>query len=175
MDAALLCFLISMAGVEFLNHRFVHLWQREATRWAPSSGESYRARIRRSCARSRVMVAAWFGVTVCLVALLPSVRQTLTDPVTARVWMLGLTGYLLFELGLFNALALFSVNAPAAVLRALLAGLVVNAAGGYLLSNTAGPFFAAGAMTAGAAVFLWRSDRALRTSLRRPGYGCYVS
>jgi hypothetical protein len=35
--------------------------------------------------------------------------------------------------------------------------------------------FAALAMTAGAAVFLWRSDRALVTSLGRPGYGCYVS
>lgn len=175
MDAALLCFLVSMAAVEFLNHRFVHFWQREATRWAPSSGEMYRARIRRSCARSRMMIVASFVVTVYLVGLLPSVRETLSDPVTARVWMLGLAGYLLFELGLFNSLALFSVNAPVAVLRALCTGLVVNAAGGYLLSNAFGPFFAAAAMTAGAAVFLWRSDRALRTALGRPGYGCYVS
>ena len=175
MDAALLCFLISMAAVEFLNYRFVHFWQREAAQWAPSSGEAYRARVRRSCSRSRMIVAAAFGVTVCLVALLPSVRQTLSDPVTARVWILGLAGYLLLELALFNSLALFSVNAPVAVLRALLAGLVVNAAGGYLLSNAFGPMFAACAMAAGAAVFLWRSDRALSTSLGRPGYGCYVS
>lgn len=175
MDAALVCFLISMAAVEFLNYRFIHFWQREATRWSPSSGESYRQRVRRSCARSRMMVAASFGVTVSLVAMLPSVREALSDPVTARVWVLGLAGYLLFELGLFNSLALFSVNAPVAVLRALSAGLIVNAAGGYLLSNSFGPVYAAVAMTAGAAVFLWRSDRALVTSLGRPGYGYYVS
>jgi hypothetical protein len=175
MDAALLCFLVSMAAVEFLNHRFVHFWQREASRWTPSSGASYRARVRRSCVRSRMILAVSFGVTVCLVALLPAVRQTLSDPVTARVWIVGLAGYLLLELALFNSLALFSVNAPVAVLRALLAGLVVNAAGGYLLSNAFGPMFAACAMAAGAAVFLWRSDRALSSSLGRPGYGCYVS
>ena len=175
MDAALLCFLISMAAVEFLNYRFIHFWQREAARWAPTSGEIYRARVRRSCARSRMILAVSFGVTVCLVALLPSVRQTLADPVTARVWVLGLAGYLLLELALFNSLALFSVNAPVAVLRALVAGLAVNAVGGYLLSNAFGPMFAALAMAAGAAIFLWRSDRALQTSLGRPGYGCYVS
>jgi hypothetical protein len=175
MDAALLCFLMSMAAVEFLNHRFVHFWQRDAARWTPSAGETYRTRVRRACVRSQLTVAAAFGVTVCAVALLPSVRQMLSDPVTARVWIVGLVGYLLLELALFNSLALFSVNAPVAVLRALLCGLVVNAAGGYLLSNAFGPMFAAGAMAAGAAIFLWRSGRALAVSLGRPGYGCYVS
>jgi hypothetical protein len=175
MDAALLCFLISMAAVEFLNYRFIHFWQHEATLWSPSAGERFRARIRRACARSRMLIALSFAVTVLLVSLLPVARETLRDPVAAPVLVLGLTGYLLLELALFNALVLFSVHAPVMVLRALLAGLVVNAAGGYLLSNAFGPMLAAGALCIGAAVFLWRSDKALVTALGRPGYGCYVA
>lgn len=175
MDTALLCFLISMAAVEFLNHRFVHFWQQEAARFTPATGAAFRASVRRRCVRSRLHVAAAFAVTVLLVSLLPAARETMGDPQAAPVLALGLGAYLLLELALFNSLVLFSVNAPVEVLRALLAGLAVNAVGGYLLSHLFGPLLAAGAMCAGAAVFLWRADKALMTALGRPGYGCYVA
>lgn len=175
MDAALLCFLISMTAVEFFNHRFIHFWQREAASWTPSAGASFRSRVRAYSSRSRMFVAVAFGLTALLVALLPAARDTLRDPLAARILVLGLSGYLLLELALFNALVLFSVNAPVAVLRALLAGLAVNAVGGYLLSNVFGPLMAAVAMCLGAAVFLWRTDCALDSALSRPGYGCYVA
>jgi hypothetical protein len=176
MDTALMCFLISMAAVEFLNYRFIHFWQREAAAWQLESGGAFRDRVREHCARSWLLVAVSFGVTVLLVlSLLPSARETMRDPLAARVLVFGLAGYLLLELALFNALVLFSVNAPVPVLRALLAGFAVNAAGGYLLSHAFGPVFAACAMCVGAAVFLRGSDRALGTALDRPGYGCYVA
>jgi hypothetical protein len=175
MDAALVCFLISMAAVEFLNYRFIQFWQQEAAHWTPTTGETYRRRVRASCTRARMIVAVAFAITVLLVLLLPAVRDTMRDPLAARVMVLGLAGYLLLELALFNALVLFSVNAPIEVLRALGAGFVLNAVGGYVLSNAFGPSFAAAAMCVGAAIFLWRSDRALSISLGRPGYGCYVA
>jgi hypothetical protein len=175
MDTALLCFLISMAAVEFLNYRFIHFWQREADRWDVSSTHAFTSRVRRGCVRSWLLVALSFGVTVWLVTLLPAARDMLADPQAAGVFALGLCGYLFLELALFNALVLFSVNAPAAVLRALLASLAVNAVGGYLLSHAFGPVLAAAAMCAGSAVFLWRSKKAMATVLDRPGYSCYVA
>lgn len=173
MDAALLVFLLSMAAVEFINYRFVHFWQQEASRWTASAGVEYQARIQRRCVRARALVAVAFVAIALLV--LPVGRPTLTDPIASRVMVLGLCGYLLLELGLFNALVLFSVNAPVPVLRALVAGVMVNALGGYVSSNVFGSTCAAAAMCAGAAVFLWRSHVAVAVALERPGYGCYVA
>ena len=70
---------------------------------------------------------------------------------------------------------LFSVNAGVEVLKSLAPALLINAGLGYVLSNTMGPLWAAAAMAAGAAVFLWQSHFKVREALARPGYSCYVS
>jgi hypothetical protein len=83
MDTALLCFLVSMAAVEFLNHRFIHFWQEEAARFTPATGVGFRASIRGRCVRSWLLVTAAFAVTVLLVSLLPAARETMRDPLAA--------------------------------------------------------------------------------------------
>ncbi len=86
-----------------------------------------------------------------------------------------MTGYLLLELALFNALVLFSVDATVSVVRALAPVLLINVGCGYVLGNVLGPIWAAAAMMAGAAVFLWQSHARVRDALAHPGYCCYVS
>jgi hypothetical protein len=175
MDIALLCFLLSMTAVEFLNHRFVQCWHREGARFAASAGAAYRHCVRAHYLRSCAGVAAAFVAVAALVATIPAVGQTLRDPLSLRVAAFGLAGYLLFQLALFNALVLFSVNDPLPVLRALIVGVAVDAGAGYVLSNTFGPLCAAMAVAGGAGLLLWQTARPMRIALGRPGYGCYVA
>jgi hypothetical protein len=175
MDVALLCFLVSMTAVEFFNHRFVRFWHDQGGRYAATEGAAYRRCVRARYWRSCVALVAVFTAIVLLAVAVPAVQETLRDPLSRRVAAFGLAGYLLLQLALFNALVLFSVNDPVPVLRALAAGVLVDAGGGYLLSNTFGPVCAAAAMAAGAGVLLWRAAGATRVALNRPGYGCYVA
>ena len=135
MDTALLCFLISMAAVEFLNHRFIHFWQEEATRFTPATGAAFApASAATACARGCSSPPPSGSPSSWSPCCRPRAKRC-AIPLAAPVLALGLGGYLLLELALFNSLVLFSVNAPTEVLRALLAGLAVNAAGGYLLES----------------------------------------
>jgi hypothetical protein len=175
MDVSLLLFLMSMTAVEYINFDFMRFWQEEARRWTPTQGAIYRARLRRRYTWSRVSVVAVYAAIALLVWLRLGLPDAAEGPLPRQVLMLGVAGYLLLELALFNALVLFSVNAGAAVLKALAPALVINAGIGYVLSNTMGPLWAAVAMATGAAVFLWQSQDKVRVALARPGYCCYVS
>jgi hypothetical protein len=175
MDLSLLLFLMSMTAVEYINFDFMRFWQDEARRWTPAQGGQYRARLRRRYTGSRMAVAAVYATIAFLVWLLLGLPDPAAGELPRQVLVLGAAGYLLLELALFNALVLFSVNSTAAVLQSLAPALVVNAGVGYVLSNLMGPLWAAAAMTAGAAVFLWRSHSKVREALERPGYCCYVS
>ena len=116
-----------------------------------------------------------YAAVALLVWLLVGFPDTSGGTLPRHALTLGLAGYLLFELALFNALVLFSVNAGAAVLKSLAPALLINAGLGYVLSNAMGPLWAAAAMTAGAAVFMWQSHFKVHEALARPGYSCYVS
>jgi hypothetical protein len=175
MDLSLLIFLMSMTAVEYINFDFMRFWQDEARRWTPTQGAHYRTRLRQRYAWSRVSVIGVYAAVALLVWLFVGVPHSTGGSLPRDVLMLGLAGYLLLELALFNALVLFSVNAGAAVLKALAPALVINAGAGYVLSNTMGPLWAAAAMATGAAVFLWQSQFKVREALARPGYSCYVS
>jgi hypothetical protein len=175
MDVSLLLFLMSMTAVEYINFDFMRFWQDEARRWTPTEGSHYRARLRRRYTWSRVTVTGVYAAVALLVWLLLGLPDAADGPLPRNVMMLGVAGYLLLELALFNALVLFSVNATVAVLKALAPALVINVCLGYVLSNTMGPLWAAVAMAAGAAVFLWQSQLKVREALARPGYCCYVS
>jgi hypothetical protein len=175
MDLSLLIFLVSMTAVEYINFDFMRFWQEEARRWTPREGAHYRGRLQRRYTWSSVSVIAVYTAVALLVWTLVGVPDGPGRSALRNVLLLGLTGYLLFELALFNALVLFSVNAGVAVLKSLAPALLINAGLGYVLSNTMGPVWAAVAMAAGAAVFLWQSQCKVREALTRPGHCCYVS
>jgi hypothetical protein len=175
MDVSLLVFLVSMTAVEFINFDFMRFWQDEAQRWTPTAGAHYRERLRRRYSWSRLCVVGVYAGVALLVSILVGSPDASAGVLPRHALMLGLAGYLLFELALFNALVLFSVNAGVAVLKSLAPALLINAGLGYVLSNAMGPLWAAGAMAAGAAVFLWQSHFKVHEALARPGYSCYVS
>jgi hypothetical protein len=175
MDVSLLLFLMSMTAVEFINANFMRFWHDEARRWTPAQGAEYRRRLRGRYSRSRLAVALVYAATACIVWLLLRDPSAGAGSLTQQVLLLGVAGYLLLELALFNALILFSVNAAVAVLRSLAPALLINAGAGYVLSNTLGPLWAAVSMASAAAVFLWLSTRKVRVVLERPGFCSYVA
>ena len=86
------------------------------------------------------------------------------------VFVAGCAGYAIFAAALFDGLTLFSLNRPAAVLRALLPALVVNLVAGYVLSHVAGAEFAVVGLVAGAVVFAFGARRGVREALTRPDF-----
>jgi hypothetical protein len=175
MDLSLLLFLTSMTAVEYINHNFMRFWQAEAARWTPAQGVRYRARLSSRYTWSRIWIVGVYASVALAVWLADAVPGAEAGPLTLRVMTLGVVGYLLLELALFNVLVLFSVNATFAVLQALAPALAIDAGLGYVLSNALGPLWAAAAMAAGAGVFLWLSEIQVRVALGRPGYHFYVS
>jgi hypothetical protein len=175
MDLSLLLFLTSMTAVEYINFNFMRFWQAEARRWTPAEGVRYRARLSSRYTWARVWIVGVYASVALVVWLADGVPGAESGPLTLRVMTLGVIGYLLLELALFNVLVLFSVNAAFAVLQALAPALAIDAGLGYVLSNTLGPLWAAAAMAAGAGVFLWLSEIHVRVALGRPGYHFYVS
>jgi hypothetical protein len=175
MDVSLLLFLMSMTAVEYINHNFIRFWQDEARRWTPADGVRYRERLSNRYLWSRVWIVGVYAAVGTIVWLADGMATSGDGPLTLRVMGLGIVGYLLLELALFNVLVLFSVNATFGVLQALAPALAINAGLGYVLSNALGPLWAAAAMAAGAAVFLWLSAVQVRVALGRPGYHFYVS
>jgi len=175
MDLSLLLFLMSMTAVEYINYDFMRFWRDEARRWTPTEGPHYRARLRRRYAWSGAAVVGAYAAVAVAVWLLVGPPDPAAGVLPRRVLVLGVTGYLLLELALFNALVLFSVDATVSVVRALAPALLINVGCGYVLGNLLGPIWAAAAMMAGAAVFLWQSHAKVRDALARPGYCCYVS
>jgi hypothetical protein len=164
-----------MTAVEYINYNFMRFWQAEAGRWTPAEGVRYRARLSSRHAWARIWIVGVYASVALAVWLADGVPGAEGGPLTLRVMTLGVVGYLLLELALFNVLVLFSVNATFAVLQALAPALAIDAGLGYILSNALGPLWAAVAMAAGAGVFLWLSEIQVRVALGRPGYHFYVS
>jgi hypothetical protein len=175
MDVSLLLFLMSMTAVEYINYNFMRFWQDEARRWTPAEGAVYRERLSSRYAWARVWIVGVYASVALIVWLADGLPGAGHGPLTLRVMALGVVGYLLLELALFNVLVLFSINATFGVLQALAPALAIDAGLGYVLSNALGPLWAAAAMTAGAAVFLWLSQSQVRVALGHPGYHFYVS
>jgi hypothetical protein len=108
-----------------------------------------------------------FGGANALAALgLHGLPVRLADPVTQRVFGLGVTGYILLTLGLSNGIFLFSMARPWLVVRAMAAALAVGLIVGVTLSRTHAYWWSAAGTTAGGLVFAaltgWASWRTLR-------------
>jgi hypothetical protein len=166
MDVALLTFLFASAGVEYGNLRFTRLLtQAMREPFDPAAG-AFARRLGRIHVRVLAIVVCTFLPTSAVVG---SMAKRLLPGQPSIVWTtvaIGDVGYLLLALGLVNALALFSLNRPWSVVKALTAALVINVTVGYVLSHLFNPYFAAAGLIAGGFVFALQSSVVVRRTIR---------
>ena len=94
--------------------------------------------------------------------------------VVIAVFVLGLVGYSLFSLALFDALMLFSLNQARRVVRALAPALVVNLLVGYIFSHALAVPYATVGLVLGGAWFAFDARRAVAKSLTHAEYSYYA-
>ena len=119
--------------------------------------------------RTQGMVVASFIAAATIAAAVAAEVQFLSAA-SQVVFVAGCAGYALFAAALLDGLLLFSLNRPAAVLRALLPALLVNLITGYVLSHVAGAEFAVIGLVAGAGVFAFGARRGVQEALKRPDF-----
>jgi len=122
------------------------------------------------------IAAAWWGGRA-LVALGAGgdVRRLIDDPVTRSVFLWGAPGYALLVVALGNAVVLFSLSRPWPMVGALIAGIAVDAAVGFILSRTGPPWHAVIGLTAGAVVVAIASYVAAWRVVRQADFAYYAS
>jgi hypothetical protein len=168
MDAALLTFLICAALVECLNHCFMEAWYAEAKSRHSMEAAALSARL-----RTRYIV--FCGIVAASAAILGYVAATaLVDQqvllLHRGLWAAGVLGYLLLSVALLNAVILFSVRRPMAVVDALWPALFVNFTVGYVLSRAFAPDLAIAGLVVGSSVFALLSTRGALSALRTADY-----
>lgn len=163
MDLALLSFLFGSAVVEYANVRFTQLL-RDLARGRPDSFRPSVARLHRRMLGLVVVGYVPIALTVAFVAM----RFLPAQP--SSVWLtvaIGGAGYLLFAMGLLNALVLFTLNDPWTAVRALTGALVVNVVVGAVMSHALNTYFAAaGLMTGAVSVAMYSTNGVSRLTHR---------
>ena len=167
IDLAFLVFLIVAGAVECCNLLLMRYWRDQAHRTAVA--EPLQQALER---RRRYGAAAIVGIFIIGAVVAATVAHAVEflTPAGYVIFIAGSTGYALFAAGLLDALTLFSLNRPAAVLRALLPALFVNLVSGYILSHIAGAEFAVAGLILGAALFALGVRRGVAEALKRPDY-----
>lgn len=176
MDLALLAFLLVAAFVEYCNFKFMHFWHDEARYSPPSEFARLTSRLR----RMRMRFAATIGGLFLVLALIEwIVLQRLAPDLLGRtglwVFALGMGGYCLFSLALFDGLMLFSLNQPRRVLRALAPALLINLAFGYTLSHALAVPYAAVGLVLGSILFAIDARRGVSEVFRHSEYAYYAA
>jgi hypothetical protein len=175
IDFALVNFLFTAALVEALNYRFMGGWYDLAK--AQSNAEASLSKVLRNRYASYVALIAGLFVTMSaatyfiVARLWPFPKTTVT---VGTMW-LGSLGYLFLVVALFNAVILFSVNRPRAVLPSILQGLLADFAVGYTLSHLLSAHFAVVGLVLGGMIFAYGSTRAVLRALEQPDYTYYAA
>lgn len=168
IDLAFLVFLIVAGVVECCNLATMRAWRSDAQRAAVGS-QSFSDRLGRRRTISLAVVLSVFVVCAAIAVTIAN-RVDFLTPAANVTFVAGCVGYALFAIGLVDALLLFSVNRPGAVLHALLPALLVNLVGGYAFSHIAGAQYAVAGLVGGSAVFALLARRSAATALRRPDF-----
>ena len=167
IDLAFLVFLIVAGAVECCNLLLMRFWRDQAE--DPIAAARLGDELARRRRRAQWMVVALFIAAATIAAAVAAEVQFLSAAGQV-VFVAGCAGYALFAAALLDGLMLFSLNRPAAVLRALLPALLVNLITGYVLSHVAGTEFAVVGLVAGAGVFAFGARRGVRDALKRPDF-----
>ena len=169
IDLAFLVFLIVAGGVEYGNIRFMRTWRSDAKDSSVAAMSELGDRLAWRRTFTVWSIVTFFAIAALVAALVAGYKGFLTPDAT-RVFLAGCVGYLLFSVGLFDTLLLFSIDRPFAVLHALLPALALNLIGGYLFSHIAGPEYAVAGLVLGALLFAVGARRRVNQALRKPDF-----
>jgi hypothetical protein len=168
IDLAFLVFLIVAGVVECCNLATMRAWRKDAKR-AAVGARALGDALNRNRRNSRSVVVTGFLLCACIAAVIAA-RVDFLSPAANITFLAGCVGYALFAIGLLDALLLFSVNRPGAVLNALLPALLINLVAGYAFSHIAGAQYAVGGLILGSAWFVVHARRSAAFALRRPDF-----
>jgi len=118
-------------------------------------------------------VAAFWGLSMLRTAGVFPFIEVFFNPVTQSVFWWAAVGYVFLVLGLFNSVFLFALSRPFFVLRALLAGFVLNVIVGFVLSRVVSSELAVVGLTVGSFVFMLLSSLYARRAFNRLDYYYY--
>jgi hypothetical protein len=176
MDIALLNFLLIAALIEYLNYNFMRYWRARAAQVKSETLALFARQLRNRYWLLIALIALAFSLSgIALLMLLSRLSATILPAIAMRAILIGGGGYLLFSIGLFNAISLFSLARPIAALRALLPALAVNLVIGYCLSHLIGAHYAAIGLLLGAALFVALSTSAMMRALAQPDYAYFAA
>ena len=158
LDVALFAFVVQVGWVHSSMHRFYqHLKTLQLACEIDRVGQFNRAMQRFYAAR--VLMFLPFAMLVSLaVGAISWKLGFLSGDLSGRVAALALSGYPLLVIGLWNVSLLFALSLPKSVLPAIVAGTVLNAASGYLLSRTLSYEWAAAGFAIGCLAFAFTSS-----------------
>jgi len=172
LDLSLLNFLLFVPFVEYFSYIFIRYWYQKAHVMPIDRIEQF-STLLQHCYRRLVLITI-----ACFCALIPMTLFLLKP----KDWggseigltLIGSIGYLLFAIGLLNAIILFSLNQAIAVLKALIPGLMVNLCVGYLLAHWINPSFAVAGLLIGASIFMILASKSILHAIRQPDYIYYL-
>jgi hypothetical protein len=172
LDLALLNFLLFVPLVEYFSYIFIRNWYQKARIISACSAGYFAAQLRRRYHRVIWLTIGCFSllVPVTLVILKPNdwgLNEILLS-------LAGSAGYLLFSIGLLNAIILFSLNRALLVLQAIVPALILNLAVGYTLAHLLTVSYAVLGLVIGATTFTLLSGRNILRSIQHPDYGYYL-
>jgi hypothetical protein len=166
MDVALLTFLVASAAVECCSVLLMRQWR--AAGQLPYDGRAVPG-FARLIGQRRVLTSLLVAVFAAIAFFVHQIAEPLTqrsiEGLAGTILLVGDAGYLLFAVGLFNALALLAVNRVSRAARALAAAVIVNLVAGTLLGHLLGAYYAAAGITAGGAVFAVLTSRELSRTI----------
>ena len=172
LDLSLLNFLLFVPLVEYCSYVFIRSWYQKSGSVFVSLSVYFSAQLRRHYRR---IVWSMLGSFSLLIPLTLAIFKP-QDWGTAEVLLTiaGSIGYLLFSIGLLNAILLFSLNRASLVLQAIVPALAFNFCTGYVLAHLIAPSFAVVGLMVGSTTFMLISGRSLGRSMRQPDYGYYL-
>jgi FtsH-binding integral membrane protein len=101
--------------------------------------------------------------------------ERLADPITRRVFALGVVGYILLAVGLSSGVFLFSMARPWLTVQAMVVALAVSLAVGITLSRTHAYWWSAAGTAAAGLVFAVLTGLAVWRTLRRGDLHLYAA
>ena len=172
LDLSLLNFLFFMPPIEYLSHTFIRYWYQKSSSVFVCLLVYFVAQLHRRYRRAIWSSIGYFSLLIptTLAILKPQSWGTAEVLLTIA----GSVGYLLFAIGLLNAIILFSLNRALLVLQAIIPALLLNFCAGYLLAHLIAVSYAVVGLIIGSATFMFLSGRSVWRSIHQPDYGYYL-
>ncbi len=166
MDIALLTFLLAGAVLECCNLILMRGWRQTAQLpYGAGFARGASSLLWRWHALTAVMVAAFAGVAFAIRQVAEPLTRRSIDGLAGTILIVGDIGYLLFAVGLLNALALLSIDRGSSATRSLTAAVVINLVTGTVLGHLFGAYYASAGLAAGGVVFAVDTSRKLHRTL----------